>query len=143
MPVRRPARQPRGLQRQHEPDLPETDIGDELLKTEPVMAGGPRAAEILVDDHHRLGRPAQLDRAPAQRILARRGLHVALHLPRRRLTDIHHRPPPAMRRRDLALSHRARPPPPGPATARAAPSPRAGPRPATPPTPPPPPAAVR
>src|SRR4051812_18842142 len=143
MPVRRPTRQPRGLQRQHEADLPQTDIGDQLLEPEAAVTGSARAAEILIDDHHLLGRPTQLDRAFAQRILTRRGLHVALHLPRRRLTDIHDRPPPAMHRGDLALSHRARPPPPGPATARAAPSPRAGPRPATPPTPPPPPAAAR
>src|SRR4051812_20034994 len=142
MPVRRPSRQPRGLQRQHQADLPETDVGDQLLEPEAAVTRRARPAEVPVHHHHLLGRPAQLDRALAQRILARRGLHVALHLSRRRRAHTPPPPPPAMRRGDLAASHRARPPPPGPAPARAAPSPRAGPRPATPPTPPPPPVAA-
>src|SRR5215218_11125656 len=140
MPVRRRARQPRRLQRQDQPDMPEADLGDELLKAEPPVTGGARAAEVLVDHDDRPGRPAQLDGALAQRILARR----RLHLRQRRLTHIHDRAPPAVRIADLAaVTHHARPPPVAPAVAPGAPSPRAGHPAAASPTPPPRPRAPR
>ena len=63
------------------------------------------------------GRPAQLDGAVAQRVLARRGLGVALDLMQRGLTHIDDRAAAALQLGDLrAVTHRARPPP----TARAA-----------------------
>ena len=61
------------------------------------------------------GRPAQLDRALAQRILPRRGLVVALHLPERRLAHIHDRAPAPMRLGDLRRGHSSR----SPSTSRA------------------------
>src|SRR3954451_25479908 len=116
MPIRRRARQPRGLQRQDQPDVTEPDLGDQLAEPQPALAPRARPAHVLIDDRDRLRRPTELDRALAQRILARRRLRVALDLPERRLTHIHHRAPTPMRLRDLpALTHPARPPPTSPA----------------------------
>ena len=55
MPVRRRARQPRDLQRQDQPDMPEPDLGDQLLEPEPPVARGARAAECP----HRPPRPTR------------------------------------------------------------------------------------
>jgi hypothetical protein len=71
MPVRRRARQPRRLQRQDQPDVTEADVGDELFEAEPPVTGSAGTAEVLVDDHHRLGRPAKFNGPLAQRILPR------------------------------------------------------------------------
>src|SRR5688572_4357511 len=88
MPVRRRAREPRDLQRQHDPDMTETDLRDELFDAQPPVSARARPAGVFVDDADRSGRPAQLDGAVAQRVLARRRLRVALNLMQRRLTDI-------------------------------------------------------
>ena len=66
VPVGVVAGQPRHLQRQHDPDLAEPDLGGQL--GEPGPAGGARAAdaEVVVDHPDRAARPAQLGR-PARR----------------------------------------------------------------------------
>src|SRR4051794_29886642 len=144
MPVRRRTRQPRDLHPQPHPDVPEPTLGHELLDPHPPRRRRARTTRVLIDDRHALARPAQLDGALAQRILARRRLRVALHLPERRLTHIHHRAPATMRIGDLrAVTHRAPPPPTGPAAAPAAASPRAALGATAPPTPPPPPPSAR
>ena len=63
--------------------MPEPDLRDELSEPEPAVAARARAAGVLVDDRDRARRPSQLDRPLTQRVLARRGLGVALHLPDR------------------------------------------------------------
>jgi hypothetical protein len=101
MPVRRGARKARDLQRQHDPDLAETDLGDELLKPQPAVRAGARAGSVLVDNGDRIGRPPQLDGTFAQCVLARRRLGVALDLMQRRLTHIYDRAPTPVRLGDL------------------------------------------
>ena len=54
------------------------------------------------------GRPAQLDRSLAQRVLARARLRVALDLRQRRLAHIHDRAPATVRLGDLPSGHSSR-----------------------------------
>ena len=144
MPVRGAASEPRHLKRQHQPNLAEADLRHELLEPEPAVRRGARPAEVLVDDRDRRGRPPQLDRALAQRVLTRPRLMVALQLRRRRLAHVHDRAPTPMRVGDLrTVTHRARPPSAAPAdTPTGASTPPAAPAAASP-TPPPPPAPPR
>src|SRR5207244_3394964 len=114
-------------------------LGDQLSEPQPPRRRGARAAGVLVDDGDRLARPAQLDGALGQRILARRRLDVALHLTQRRLAHIDDRAPTPVHLGDLrAVTHRARPRPAARATAPTPPPAAAGARPAASPTPPPP-----
>lgn len=120
MPVRRTARQPRGLKRQDQPDMSQPDLRDQLLEPQPPVGRRARAAEVLIEDRHRRRRPAQLDRTLSEPVLARAGLVVALKLRGRRLAHIHHRAPATMRLGDLAqVTHRAPPPRSEPAAPRA------------------------
>ena len=101
--------------------MSEADLGDELLEPEPTVGRGARTAGVLVDHHDRRSRPAEIDRALPQRILALRGLGVALDLHERRLTHIHDRATLAVALGDLLVTtHRAPPPPARRSTARAA-----------------------
>ena len=119
--------------------MTESDLGHQLLETDPPGGAAARAAGVFVDDQHRLRRPTQLDRPVAQRILPRGGLHVALDLMKRRLAHIHHRASATVRLGDLPpLTHHARPPPAARATVPARASPAVAPRPAASPTPLPP-----
>src|SRR3954469_10483645 len=121
MPVRRRTRQPRDLQRQHDTDVAEPNLGHELLEPQPPRRRRARTTRVLIDARHALARPPQLDGALAQRILSRRRLRVALDLRERGLTHIDHRAPPAMGVGDLpAVTHRAPPPPAPPAASPAA-----------------------
>src|SRR3954465_12499361 len=134
MPIRRGARKPRDLEREHDADMAEADLGDELLESQPPVRAAARTAGVLVDNRDRVNRPAQLDRAFSQRILTRSRLGVALDLLQRRLTHIHERAPTPMGLGDLRqVTHRARPRPAAPAPA----SPAAARSAAAPPTPPP------
>jgi len=138
MPIRRGTREPRDLQREQQTDIPQTDIGDQLLEPLPAAHRRARTTGVLINHHHRGLRPAQRDRALPQRILARRRLRVALQLPRRGLTHIHHRTTLTMTLSDLALAtHRGSPPATRRAAARAAASPAPDARSAASPTPPP------
>src|SRR5262249_59639701 len=97
-----------------------------------------RAARVLVDDHDQLRRPAERERALAERVLTRSRLKIVRHLRERRLTHIHDRPPPPLLLRNLRqLTHRARPPKAAPQAAPASTSPAPPPPPAASPTPPP------
>src|SRR3954465_668186 len=138
MPIRRGARKPRDLEREHDADMAEADLGDELLESQPPVRAAARTAGVLVDNRDRVNRPAQLDRAFSQRILTRSRLGAALDLMQRRLTHIHDRAPTPMGLGDLRqVTHRARPRPAAPAAAPAPASPAAALSAAAPPPPPP------
>ena len=113
VPVGVVARQPGDLESEHDPGLPKPDVGDEPL--EPLAIGGAGAGLSLVGVDHDdlLDRPAELDRALAQRVLALRGLGVGVHLAQRRLTHIQVRRPRQMRgghlRSDRGGAHRSPP----------------------------------
>ena len=85
--------QPRHLQRQHDPDLPEADLGRQLGEPRPALGRGSADPLVLVDDPDRAARPPQRHRLGHQVVLAGRGLPVALELGQRRLTDIDDRCP--------------------------------------------------
>jgi hypothetical protein len=89
IPVGVVAGQPRHLDAQHDPDLPQADIGDQLLEPGPTGGLRPRAAQIGVDHHDLMGRPTQHHRPLTQLVLAGKGFGVMNHLRRRRLAHIH------------------------------------------------------
>jgi hypothetical protein len=104
------ARKPGHLQRQHDTDLAQPDLGGQL--SEPGPAGGRRARDtlVVVDDPDASARPAQPGRAGNQVILAGGGLPVAVHLSEGGLAYVDHGSATQMRPGDLAgLTHR--PPP--------------------------------
>ena len=110
IPVGVVAGQPRHLQRQHDPDLAEPDLGGQLGEPGPAGGAGAADAEVVVDHPDRAARPAQLGGPRDEVVLAGGGLRVALELGQGGLADIDHRGPPQMRGGDLAVTHR-RPPP--------------------------------
>jgi hypothetical protein len=106
VPVGVVAGQPGALQRQHEPDLPEPDLGGQLGKPRPASRAGPAAAKVVVDHADRAAWPAQLGGPADQVVLAGGGLAVAVDLDQGGLADIHHRGPAQVRGGDLGLTHR-------------------------------------
>jgi len=75
VPVGRAASQTGDLQAEHDPDLAHSDRGDQLLEPLAVTVGT-RLAQVAVDDHDSVQRPAQGDRPLAQRVLALGALGV-------------------------------------------------------------------
>src|SRR3954447_14911282 len=61
MPIAVVARQPGGIQAEHQPGIAQPDLGDQPLETVPLGTRRPRLAEILVDDADALARPAEPD----------------------------------------------------------------------------------
>ena len=98
------------LQRQHDPDLPEPDLGGQLGEPGPAGGAGPADAEVVVDHPHRAARPAQ-PRRPARPGRTGGRWTPGCGRPGPGWTGGHRRPP--ARRRcdggDLRLTHR-RPP---------------------------------
>nr|WP_030517184.1 hypothetical protein [Nocardia sp. NRRL WC-3656] len=84
-------RQPRYLQRQHNPDLPQGDIGHQRLEPVTLPEHRPGHAQVGVDYPDLLARPAQRDGPFTQVILAGGGLAVTFQLGQCRLTHIHDR----------------------------------------------------
>ena len=82
IPVGVVAGQPRHLDAQHDPDLAQTDVGDQLLEPQPPVGLRTGAAQVGVDHHHLMSGPAQRDRAFAQFVLAGKGFGVLNHLRR-------------------------------------------------------------
>ena len=80
VPVGVVAGQPRHLDAQHDPDLAQPDVGDQLLEPEPPIGLRPGAAQVGVDHHHLVRGPAQRDRAFTQFVLAGKGFGVLHHL---------------------------------------------------------------
>ena len=101
IPVGVVAGQPRHLDAQHDPDLAQPDVGDQLLEPDPPLGLRPGAAQVSVDHHHLVGRPAQRNRTFPQFVLAGKGFGVLDHLRRGGLAHIHVRVPGAMRGGDL------------------------------------------
>src|SRR5262249_50732475 len=101
VPVRRVAGQPRDLQAEHEPDLPQPDVGHQ--PREAGAAGGlrPGLAQVVIDDHDLVGVPAQGDRPVLEAVLPPRALGVLLDLEGRRLTDVEIRLSPQVAGGDL------------------------------------------
>ena len=108
VPVDVVARQPRDLQAEHQPGVPERDLRRQ--PGEPGALREPRAGdpEVLVDHHDLLAREPELDRALHQRVLAGGRLDVALQLRLGGLAQVHERVAAQMRRGQL----RALTPPP-------------------------------
>ena len=90
------------------PTLPRPDVGNQVLEPLPGRCLRPRTAQVLVDDHHLAGRPAQSHGPVGQLVLALQALGVLPHLGQRRLANIHVGVPAQMARRDLRqqVSHR-------------------------------------
>jgi hypothetical protein len=88
VPVGVVARQPRDLEPEHDPGAAHPDLGDQLLEALAVGRRGAGPALVGVDHDDPLGRPAERDRALAQRVLALGRLAVQGHLAQRRLTHI-------------------------------------------------------
>jgi hypothetical protein len=88
LPVDRVAGQSRDLKPEHDANLAQTDSRNEFLETIARHAVGSGHPEILIDDMNALRRPAERDRAVAQRVLPSRALAVLIDLPQRRLANV-------------------------------------------------------
>ena len=87
VPVGRVARQPRHLEPEHDSGAAHADLRDQALEPVAVPVGA-RLAEIGVDHHHALGRPAECHRPFAQGVLAARALRVLVDLAHRGLAHV-------------------------------------------------------
>ena len=64
MPIAVIARQPRGIQAEHQPGIAQPDLGDQPLEAMSLGTHRPRLAEILVDDATRSrGQPSPTARS--------------------------------------------------------------------------------
>ena len=88
MPIAVVARQPRGIQAEHQAGIAEPDLGDQPLEAMPLGTRRARLAEILVDDVDALARPAEPDGALDQTILQLGALLVLADLLDRGLAHI-------------------------------------------------------
>jgi hypothetical protein len=107
--------QPRHLQAEHDPDLAQPDVRDQLLEPRPPGRVRARPTQISVDHHHLMRRPAQRHRSFPQLVLPGQALGMRHHLRRGGLTHIHARVPTPMRGGHLARrqqQRRCRRPPP-------------------------------
>src|SRR5215207_194845 len=91
------AGEPRDLQAEHQPGVPERDLGRQPREPRPVRQ--PRAGDpqVLVDHDDLLAGEPELDRALHERVLAGGRLRVALKLRLRGLAHIHERAAAQMR----------------------------------------------
>ncbi len=85
------------LQRQNNTHLTQANHRGQLREPRTAGRAGATAAQISVDDPHRLPWPPQTDRPFLQRVLPVGGLGVAFHLTGRGLPDVHHRQSMPMR----------------------------------------------
>ncbi len=67
------------LHPEHDPDVPQPDLSDQALKASPACCTGCRLAEVVVNDQHALGGPAQIGGAQREPILQARGLLMFKH----------------------------------------------------------------
>ena len=90
VPVRTVAGQSRGLIGDDHADLPQPDLGGEMLKAEAAGGGRGGAAGIVVDDQHVFLMPAEFAGTPPHGVLQPLALRVREHLMRTRLSNIDH-----------------------------------------------------
>ena len=88
MPVLARAGQPAHLQAEDEPDVVETDLGQQPLKAQSPLGRGPALALIVVDDEDAVGRPTEFDGPMDERVLAVGGFPVLGDLLGRGLADV-------------------------------------------------------
>ena len=70
VPIARVARESGDFQPQDQPDLPESDFGNEPLEAQAVDSGSSRVAQILINHDNALVCPSQRASSLTQRILA-------------------------------------------------------------------------
>src|SRR3954452_8685529 len=88
VPVAVVARQPRGIQAEHEASLAQADLGDQPLEALARRARCARLAQVIVDHRNPLARPAETAGPVDQPILQFRALLVLANLAGRGLADI-------------------------------------------------------
>jgi hypothetical protein len=76
VPILARAGQPAHLQAEDQPDMVEADLGEQALEAEPSFGRGAALALVLVDDEDALGKPAELDRAVDEGVLAVGGFAI-------------------------------------------------------------------
>jgi len=100
------------LEGEHEPHVPERDLGDQRLEPR-AGAIATRLAQVVVDRPDAGGGPAQRDRTLHEGILVRLAGQVLPDLPGRGLADGDHGLPLAVPRRDFLSRRPGHGPPPG------------------------------
>ena len=106
MPVARVTGESRDLQPHDHADAAETDVGDDPLKPGPLGCRRARQTEVVVDDHDLVGRPAQRQGSPLQRVLPGGAFLVLAHLLQGRLPHVEAGETTEMVRRDRGgLAH--------------------------------------
>lgn len=88
LPVGIVARQPRDLEAEHDARPAHADVRHQALEPFTPGSRAPRAAEIVVDDHDLVVRPAEDDRSLAQAVLTLGGRRVLHHLPESALPHV-------------------------------------------------------
>ena len=101
IPVGVVAGEARHLDPQDDADLPEADVGDEVLEALPSARLGTRTAEIVIDDDHLARRPSENLGTRRKLVLALEALGVLAHLCEGRLADVDVSVPIEVRGRDL------------------------------------------
>jgi hypothetical protein len=110
VPVGVVAGETRDLQPEHEPDLAQRDLGRQAREPGAGSEPGAGDTQILVDHHHLVASPAELDCSRRQRVLAVGGLLVAFHLGGRGLADVDEGAASKVRGGDLGEVSHGRPP---------------------------------
>jgi len=88
VPVGVVARQAGQLQAHHQPDLTARHGADQPGEAGACLRDRSALPLILVDDHHAIAAPAELNRLVGERILSPLALQVVPHLPQRRLPHV-------------------------------------------------------
>ena len=109
MPVLARAGQPAHLQAEDQPDVVQTDLGEQSLKAQSSFGRGPALALIIVDDEDPVRRPTQFDRPIGERVLAVGGFLVLGDLLGGGLADVDDGQPVEMPGLDLGSAEQSRP----------------------------------
>ena len=80
MPIARVTGESRDLQSHDHAHAAEADVGDDPLKPGPLDCRRARQTEVFIDDHDLVGRPAQRQGPPLQRVLPGGAFLVLVHL---------------------------------------------------------------
>ena len=108
VPVLARAGQPAHLQAEDQPDVVETDLGEQPLEAEPALGRGPALALILVDDEDAVRGPAEFDGPVDEGVLAVGGFPVLGDLLGGGLADVDDGQPVEMPGLDLGRERTAR-----------------------------------